>query len=70
MLNIVIHRGMAQLVARLAGGQEVTGSSPVTPTTAFLHLTSFIGPNIKTLGANPTHSNSSRTVSLATIDRY
>ncbi len=26
-------RGVAQLVARTAGGREVAGSSPVTPTT-------------------------------------
>lgn len=26
------HRGVAQLVARTAGGREVAGSSPVTPT--------------------------------------
>ena len=29
-----ISRGVAQLVARLTGGQEVVGSSPVTPTKA------------------------------------
>jgi hypothetical protein len=28
-----IFRGVAQLVARTAGGREVAGSSPVTPTT-------------------------------------
>ena len=27
-----IYRGVAQLVARTAGGREVAGSSPVTPT--------------------------------------
>jgi hypothetical protein len=27
-------RGVAQLVARTAGGREVAGSSPVTPTTS------------------------------------
>ena len=27
------YRGVAQLVARTAGGREVAGSSPVTPTT-------------------------------------
>jgi hypothetical protein len=26
------YRGVAQLVARTAGGREVAGSSPVTPT--------------------------------------
>jgi hypothetical protein len=27
-----VYRGVAQLVARTAGGREVAGSSPVTPT--------------------------------------
>jgi hypothetical protein len=27
-----VNRGVAQLVARTAGGREVAGSSPVTPT--------------------------------------
>ena len=27
-----LHLGVAQLVARLTGGQEAAGSSPVTPT--------------------------------------
>ena len=27
-----VHRGVAQLVARTAGGREAAGSSPVTPT--------------------------------------
>lgn len=27
-----MYRGVAQLVARTAGGREVAGSSPVTPT--------------------------------------
>ncbi len=30
--NQTIDRGVAQLVARTAGGREVAGSSPVTPT--------------------------------------
>ena len=30
---ITKRRGVAQLVARTAGGREVAGSSPVTPTT-------------------------------------
>jgi hypothetical protein len=29
-------RGVAQLVARTAGGREVAGSSPVTPTTSVI----------------------------------
>ena len=36
-----MERGVAQLVARTAGGREVAGSSPVTPTTDLsreLHL--------------------------------
>ncbi|MDB5164364.1 MAG: hypothetical protein JWS12_982 [Candidatus Saccharibacteria bacterium] len=37
--NVVLShypRGVAQLVARTAGGREVAGSSPVTPTIDFL----------------------------------
>jgi hypothetical protein len=30
--ELVQYRGVAQLVARTAGGREVAGSSPVTPT--------------------------------------
>lgn len=30
--GIMFYRGMAQLVARTAGGREAAGSSPVTPT--------------------------------------
>ncbi len=33
MLEYRGYRGVAQLVARTAGGREVAGSSPVTPTT-------------------------------------
>lgn len=32
---VVICRGVAQLVARAAGGGEVAGSSPVTPTNLY-----------------------------------
>jgi hypothetical protein len=32
-------RGVAQLVARTAGGREVAGSSPVTPTMKKAHRT-------------------------------
>ena len=30
--RLFLYRGVAQLVARTAGGREVAGSSPVTPT--------------------------------------
>ena len=33
-----MYRGVAQLVARTAGGREVAGSSPVTPTKDLLLL--------------------------------
>ena len=32
IITLVINRGVAQLGARLTGGQEAAGSSPVTPT--------------------------------------
>jgi hypothetical protein len=35
---LIIYRGVAQLVARTAGGREVAGSSPVTPTMKKAHL--------------------------------
>lgn len=31
--GLFVYRGVAQLVARTAGGREVAGSSPVVPTT-------------------------------------
>ncbi len=31
-VNILIYRGVAQVVAHLTGGQGAAGSSPVTPT--------------------------------------
>ena len=35
-------RGVAQLVARTAGGREVAGSSPVTPTKSKEHFQVFV----------------------------
>ena len=35
--KVLIFRGVAQLGARLTGGQEAAGSSPVTPTMLNVH---------------------------------
>ena len=44
MIEYLLLRGIAQLVARLSGGQEVVGSSPATPTkkVVFFDTTFFI----------------------------
>ena len=50
MLQYISNRGMAQLVARLSGGQEAMGSSPVTPTNVkcngFVSIAFFVVLNI------------------------
>ena len=35
-------RGVAQLVARTAGGREVAGSSPVTPTNYYVSISGYL----------------------------
>ena len=39
-----MYRGVAQLVARTAGGREVAGSSPVTPTRVIYDL--YVGASL------------------------
>ena len=39
IITLVNNRGVAQLGARLTGGQEAAGSSPVTPTIVSIHNT-------------------------------
>ena len=42
----LLQRGVAQLVARTAGGREAAGSSPVTPTTSELISTPYKKPGV------------------------